>query len=120
MLFSNSMPMKTLAPSSLLEARRPLLVRTRGTNACAFVRNAYVPPLPLAGADIKEMKDNVAIECYKNNFLGHWTDITKIKKPILAAVNGFAVRVVYMHKRGKLTPKLTLFNSSLGEVANLP
>ncbi|KAI9284763.1 ClpP/crotonase-like domain-containing protein, partial [Umbelopsis sp. AD052] len=44
-----------------------------------------------AGADIKEMKDNVAIECYKNNFLGHWTDITKVKKPILAAVNGFAL-----------------------------
>ncbi|KAH8549272.1 ClpP/crotonase-like domain-containing protein [Umbelopsis sp. PMI_123] len=44
-----------------------------------------------AGADIKEMKDNVAIDCYKNNFLGHWTDITKVKKPILAAVNGFAL-----------------------------
>ncbi|KAI8579659.1 hypothetical protein K450DRAFT_240863 [Umbelopsis ramanniana AG] len=44
-----------------------------------------------AGADIKEMKDNVAIECYKTNFLGHWTDITKVKKPILAAVNGFAL-----------------------------
>ncbi|KAG2172658.1 hypothetical protein INT43_000005 [Umbelopsis isabellina] len=44
-----------------------------------------------AGADIKEMKDNVAIECYKNNFLGHWTDITKVKKPIIAAVNGFAL-----------------------------
>lgn len=120
MLFSNSMPMRTLALSSLLEARRPLLVRTGDTNARAFVHNAYVPPLHLAGADIKEMKDNVAIECYKNNFLGHWTDITKVKKPILAAVNGFAVRVVYVHKRGKLTPKLTLFNSSLEEVANLP
>jgi len=44
-----------------------------------------------AGADIKEMKDNVAIECYKNNFLGHWTDITQAKKPIIAAVNGFAL-----------------------------
>ncbi|KAM3579653.1 putative enoyl-CoA hydratase, mitochondrial [Umbelopsis sp. WA50703] len=44
-----------------------------------------------AGADIKEMKDNVAIDCYKNNFLGHWTDITKVKKPIIAAVNGFAL-----------------------------
>lgn len=39
------------------------------------------------------MKDNVAIECYKNNFLGHWTDITQVKKPIIAAVNGFAVRI---------------------------
>jgi hypothetical protein len=88
--------------------------------ALSYVMLMFPLSLPLAGADIKEMKDNVAIECYKTNFLGHWTDITKVKKPILAAVNGFAVRVVYVHKRGKLTPKLTLFNSSLEEVANLP
>ncbi|KAF9973678.1 hypothetical protein BGZ73_003045 [Actinomortierella ambigua] len=44
-----------------------------------------------AGADIKEMKDNNFIENYKNNFLGHWTKITTIRKPIIAAVNGFAL-----------------------------
>ncbi|RUS20052.1 ClpP/crotonase-like domain-containing protein [Endogone sp. FLAS-F59071] len=44
-----------------------------------------------AGADIKEMKDENAINCYKKNFLGHWTNITLIRKPIIAAVNGFAL-----------------------------
>ncbi|OZJ06541.1 Enoyl-CoA hydratase, mitochondrial [Bifiguratus adelaidae] len=44
-----------------------------------------------AGADIKEMKDKEGIENYKNNFLGHWTHITNIRKPIIAAVNGFAL-----------------------------
>ncbi|KAI8064350.1 ClpP/crotonase-like domain-containing protein [Gongronella butleri] len=44
-----------------------------------------------AGADIKEMKDNKFIETYKTDFLGHWADMTKINKPILAAVNGYAL-----------------------------
>lgn len=47
----------------------------------------------LAGADIKEMKDRQFIENYSEDFLGHWTQITKIRKPIIAAVNGFAVRL---------------------------
>jgi enoyl-CoA hydratase/carnithine racemase len=28
---------------------------------------------------------------YKSNFIGDWTGITKIRKPIIAAVNGFAL-----------------------------
>ncbi|KAF9551753.1 putative enoyl-CoA hydratase, mitochondrial [Mortierella hygrophila] len=44
-----------------------------------------------AGADIKEMKDRQFIENYSENFLGHWTQITTIRKPIIAAVNGFAL-----------------------------
>ncbi|KAG0030127.1 putative enoyl-CoA hydratase, mitochondrial [Podila clonocystis] len=43
-----------------------------------------------AGADIKEMKDRNFIENYTQDFLGHWVDIIKIRKPIIAAVNGFA------------------------------
>ncbi|KAJ2724180.1 putative enoyl-CoA hydratase, mitochondrial [Coemansia sp. Benny D115] len=45
-----------------------------------------------AGADIKEMKDTEFIENYKSNFLGHWAEqISKMRKPILAAVNGYAL-----------------------------
>ncbi|KAI8367553.1 ClpP/crotonase-like domain-containing protein [Radiomyces spectabilis] len=44
-----------------------------------------------AGADIKEMKDKAFMETYKTDFLGHWADMTNIKKPIIAAVNGYAL-----------------------------
>lgn len=44
-----------------------------------------------AGADIKEMKDKTFAETYKDNFLGHWTRISSIQKPVIAAVNGFAL-----------------------------
>lgn len=37
------------------------------------------------------MKDNTFIDTYKNNFLGHWAEMIEIKKPIIAAVNGYAV-----------------------------
>ncbi|KAJ2783705.1 putative enoyl-CoA hydratase, mitochondrial [Coemansia javaensis] len=45
-----------------------------------------------AGADIKEMKDTQFIDNYKANFLGHWTaQISQMRKPIIAAVNGYAL-----------------------------
>ncbi|KAK9694721.1 putative enoyl-CoA hydratase, mitochondrial [Basidiobolus ranarum] len=44
-----------------------------------------------AGADIKEMRNSSYIENFQTNFLGHWTKITTIRKPIIAAVNGFAL-----------------------------
>ncbi|KAE8248717.1 hypothetical protein A4X13_0g5501 [Tilletia indica] len=44
-----------------------------------------------AGADIKEMKEKVYSEVYKNNFLGHWTQLTTVRKPIVAAVSGYAL-----------------------------
>lgn len=43
-----------------------------------------------AGADIKEMAEQTFAENYKTNFLHHWTDITRVRKPIIAAVNGYA------------------------------
>ncbi|CAG8543811.1 2661_t:CDS:10 [Acaulospora colombiana] len=44
-----------------------------------------------AGADIKEMLDKSFAEVYKANFLGHWSKINDVKKPTIAAVNGFAL-----------------------------
>lgn len=44
-----------------------------------------------AGADIKEMKDLGWVQNYKNDFLGDWTGIVDIRKPVIAAVNGFAL-----------------------------
>jgi len=44
-----------------------------------------------AGADIKEMRDMSYAQAYKTNFLGHWSKLTQIRKPIIAAVNGYAL-----------------------------
>lgn len=44
-----------------------------------------------AGADIKEMRDKDFASAYKANFLGHWTELTQVRKPIIAAVSGYAV-----------------------------
>jgi 1,4-dihydroxy-2-naphthoyl-CoA synthase len=44
-----------------------------------------------AGADIKEMKDKQFAEVYKGDFLAHWTELSSFRKPIVAAVSGYAV-----------------------------
>ncbi|KAJ3269444.1 Fatty acid oxidation complex subunit alpha [Terramyces sp. JEL0728] len=44
-----------------------------------------------AGADIKEMKDLNFVDNYTKNFLGDWTGVSATKKPVIAAVNGFAL-----------------------------
>lgn len=44
-----------------------------------------------AGADIKEMRDKEFAAAYKSNFLGHWTQLTQVRKPIIAAVSGHAL-----------------------------
>lgn len=44
-----------------------------------------------AGADIKEMQPKDYATCIGENFLHNWTAVTKHRKPIIAAVNGFAL-----------------------------
>eukprot|EP00590_Aulacoseira_subarctica_P008734 CAMPEP_0172426076 /NCGR_PEP_ID=MMETSP1064-20121228/35662_1 /TAXON_ID=202472 /ORGANISM="Aulacoseira subarctica , Strain CCAP 1002/5" /LENGTH=308 /DNA_ID=CAMNT_0013169449 /DNA_START=1 /DNA_END=927 /DNA_ORIENTATION=- len=44
-----------------------------------------------AGADISEMSNKHFSECYKTNMFSQWADITKLGKPVIAAVNGFAL-----------------------------
>lgn len=45
-----------------------------------------------AGADIKEMKDREFPAVYLDDFIGkHWEDVLRIRKPVVAAVAGFAL-----------------------------
>merc|ERR1711936_1492477 len=44
-----------------------------------------------AGADIKEMQHRDFASNYRENFLEWWSNITLIRKPIIAAVNGYAL-----------------------------
>lgn len=47
-----------------------------------------------AGADIKEMANNTYAQCILGNFLNDWTKVAKCQKPIIAAVNGYAVCII--------------------------
>ena len=44
-----------------------------------------------AGADIKEMSERTLSKNILEDFLGDWSFVSRLRKPILAAVNGFAV-----------------------------
>lgn len=44
-----------------------------------------------AGADIKEMQTKSFPQTYSVKMLEHWDKISEIKKPVIAAVNGFAL-----------------------------
>src|SRR5271169_1068161 len=44
-----------------------------------------------AGADIKEMADKTFIEAYLGNFAADWDHATRTRKPMVAAVAGFAL-----------------------------
>lgn len=44
-----------------------------------------------AGADIKEMVNNTYSHSMKGNFLSFWNSVSKVVKPVIAAVNGYAL-----------------------------
>jgi enoyl-CoA hydratase len=44
-----------------------------------------------AGADIKEMQNKTYIEAYKEDFIASWERIARCRKPVIAAVAGFAL-----------------------------
>ncbi|MGE3229280.1 MAG: enoyl-CoA hydratase [Hyphomicrobium sp.] len=44
-----------------------------------------------AGADIKEMQAKTYMEAFKGDFIASWERITRCRKPVIAAVSGFAL-----------------------------
>ncbi len=44
-----------------------------------------------AGADIKEMQSRSYMDVYKSNFISRWERVASCRKPVIAAVNGFAL-----------------------------
>src|SRR5258705_1736449 len=44
-----------------------------------------------AGADIKEMQSKTYMQAYGEDFIGSWERITRCRKPVIAAVAGFAL-----------------------------
>jgi enoyl-CoA hydratase/carnithine racemase len=48
------------------------------------------------GADIKEMQHNTYSMNVRGNFLSHWNRVASCKKPVIAAVNGYAVSIYHV------------------------
>jgi enoyl-CoA hydratase len=44
-----------------------------------------------AGADIKEMADKSAVDAFMGDFVGSWDAVARARKPVVAAVAGFAL-----------------------------
>ena len=44
-----------------------------------------------AGADIKEMQDKTFAEAFVGDFISRWENVAKARKPVIAAVAGFAL-----------------------------
>ncbi|OXA43647.1 Enoyl-CoA hydratase, mitochondrial [Folsomia candida] len=44
-----------------------------------------------AGADIKEMQNKNFAEVFSGSFLSHWLRVSTCRKPVIAAVNGYAL-----------------------------
>jgi len=44
-----------------------------------------------AGADIKEMQGKVFPATYREDFIGNWDRVTRTRKPVIAAVSGYAL-----------------------------
>ncbi len=44
-----------------------------------------------AGADIKEMRDKDFVDAFLGDFLANWDAVARFRKPIIAAVSGFAL-----------------------------
>lgn len=44
-----------------------------------------------AGADIKEMAEKTFMEAFGENFIESWQRLSKSRKPVIAAVNGYAL-----------------------------
>ncbi len=44
-----------------------------------------------AGADVKEMQNKSYLDGYLGDFVGEWERVTRMRKPVIAAVAGFAL-----------------------------
>lgn len=44
-----------------------------------------------AGADIKEMADSSAVDMFTRDHIGGWDRVTRMRKPVIAAVSGYAL-----------------------------
>ncbi|HEU4988072.1 MAG TPA: enoyl-CoA hydratase [Rhizobiaceae bacterium] len=89
----------TLNRPKALNALNSTVLKEVVAAAEAFDRNPRIGAMVLtgsekafaAGADIKEMQPKAYIDVYMEDFFGGWEQFTRIRKPVIAAVAGYAL-----------------------------
>ncbi|MDA8015706.1 MAG: enoyl-CoA hydratase [Gammaproteobacteria bacterium] len=90
----------TLNRPKALNALSSEMMREIGEALAAFERDDAVGAMLItgseksfaAGADIAEMRDKDYLQAYKENFItDHWEEAAKCRKPLIAAVGGYAL-----------------------------
>ena len=82
-----------------LNALSSPLIEELNTALAAFEGDAAIGAIVLtgsekafaAGADIKEMEDKSFAEAFLGDFISRWENVSKTRKPVIAAVAGFAL-----------------------------
>jgi enoyl-CoA hydratase len=82
-----------------LNALNSALIEELNQALGAFATDAAVGAMVLtgsdkafaAGADVKEMQEASFAEMFLGDFFGHWENVTHARKPLIAAVAGFAL-----------------------------
>ena len=89
----------TLNRPSALNALNADLMNELGQALSSFDRDEQVGAVVItgserafaAGADIKEMANASAVDMLKNDYIDSWDIVTHIRKPVIAAVSGYAL-----------------------------
>lgn len=89
----------TLNRPKALNALNATLVRELNEALDAFEVNAQIGAIVItgsekafaAGADIKEMQSKSFVDAFTGDFIGAWDRVTRCKKPVIAAVAGYAL-----------------------------
>jgi enoyl-CoA hydratase len=77
--------------STVMRELRQLLAELEADAGIAAVVLTGSEKAFAAGADIKEMQSLDFVDAYTGGFIGGWDDIAGFRKPIIAAVSGFAL-----------------------------
>jgi len=89
----------TLNRPDALNALNAQLIREMGQALVSFDTDDAIGAIVItgstkafaAGADIKEMKDFSYMDAYLSDFISDWEQVTRCRKPVIAAVAGFAL-----------------------------
>lgn len=89
----------TLNRPKALNALNSTLMRELSDALAAFETDEAIGAVVLtgsekafaAGADIKEMQSLEFVDAYVGNFIGSWDKVSTFRKPLIAAVSGFAL-----------------------------